>query len=182
MIWLLVWGLFIAAAFWVYSDAEGRKGMSAPLMGLLTFCFPLVGLILYLAIRENHPRTSVPDNLDSSYHLNYRRKKGVTPSQQRMYDNEKRKAQKKQFETKQLYHNKGKEDAKIHSKLDLEAFDSLIEVINTSDVKLFEILPELHMNLFDNPDYVAGYLETLMRIRKETQAITLIGKRKRTTI
>jgi len=59
--------LWIAVTVWVYKDAE-RRGMSGLLWSLLVFFGHLIGLIVFLIVRQDHPvccgpeapRTSAP--------------------------------------------------------------------------------------------------------------------------
>jgi hypothetical protein len=50
-IFFLIW---IAVIIWVYRDAEERK-MSGVLWALLVFIGNLIGLIIYLIVRQDHP-------------------------------------------------------------------------------------------------------------------------------
>jgi hypothetical protein len=50
-IFLVVW---IAVIIWVYKDAE-RRGMSSLLWALLVFIGNLIGLLIYLIVRQDHP-------------------------------------------------------------------------------------------------------------------------------
>lgn len=55
-LFLLIW---IGVIVWVYKDAEERK-MSGVLWALLVFIGNLIGLIIYLIIRQDHPVGSEP--------------------------------------------------------------------------------------------------------------------------
>jgi RNA polymerase subunit RPABC4/transcription elongation factor Spt4 len=50
-VFLVVW---IAVIIWVYKDAE-RRGMSGLLWSLLVFIGNLIGLLIYLIVRQDHP-------------------------------------------------------------------------------------------------------------------------------
>lgn len=51
---LLFFFLWIAVIVWVYRDAE-RRGMSGVLWALLVFIGNLIGLLIFLIIRQDHP-------------------------------------------------------------------------------------------------------------------------------
>jgi hypothetical protein len=60
--WLGFAGLFVAAALifwlvviiWVYRDAE-KHGLSGPLWAVIVFFVHVVGLLIYLLVRSDHP-------------------------------------------------------------------------------------------------------------------------------
>jgi hypothetical protein len=52
-VFLIVW---IAVIIWVYKDAERRR-MSGLLWALLVFIGNLIGLLIYLIVRQDHPLT-----------------------------------------------------------------------------------------------------------------------------
>ena len=51
---LAIFALLIAVLVWVYRDAESR-GMSGILWALIVFIGHLVGLVIYLIVRSDHP-------------------------------------------------------------------------------------------------------------------------------
>jgi RNA polymerase subunit RPABC4/transcription elongation factor Spt4 len=51
LIFLVIW---ILVALWVHRDAESR-GMEGLLWGLIVFFVQVLGLIIYLVVRTNHP-------------------------------------------------------------------------------------------------------------------------------
>jgi RNA polymerase subunit RPABC4/transcription elongation factor Spt4 len=53
----IVW---IAVIIWVYKDAE-RRGMSGILWALLVFIGNLIGLLIYLIVRQDHPVCCAPE-------------------------------------------------------------------------------------------------------------------------
>jgi hypothetical protein len=52
--------LWIAVIVWVYKDAE-RRGMSGLLWSLLVFFGNLIGLLIFLIVRQDHPVCCGPD-------------------------------------------------------------------------------------------------------------------------
>jgi hypothetical protein len=48
---LILLGISIAIAFWIYRDAKERNISSAPLWAILGFLFNLLGLVIYLIAR-----------------------------------------------------------------------------------------------------------------------------------
>ena len=50
---LILLGISIAIAFWIYRDAKERNIPSAPLWAILGFLFSVLGLIIYLVARNN---------------------------------------------------------------------------------------------------------------------------------
>lgn len=49
---LIYWGVGIILAIWVYKDAKKRKGMPANMWLIIVLLTSVVGLIVYLIIRE----------------------------------------------------------------------------------------------------------------------------------
>jgi RNA polymerase subunit RPABC4/transcription elongation factor Spt4 len=54
LLFLIIW---IAVIVWVYRDAE-RRGMSGLLWALLVFIGNLIGLLIYLIVRQDHPEAA----------------------------------------------------------------------------------------------------------------------------
>ena len=52
---LIPWIIFIIIAIWVYRDAESR-GMSGVLWLIICIILGLIGLIIYLVVRRDHPK------------------------------------------------------------------------------------------------------------------------------
>lgn len=50
---LILLGISIAIALWIYRDASERKIPSAPLWAILGFLFNILGLVIYLVARNN---------------------------------------------------------------------------------------------------------------------------------
>jgi hypothetical protein len=57
---LILLGISIAIALWIYRDAKTRGITSAPLWAILGFLFNILGLVIYLIARKNmQPPSSV---------------------------------------------------------------------------------------------------------------------------
>lgn len=54
-----LWVIFILIAVWVYRDAESR-GMSGALWLIIVILLGLIGLIVYLIVRSDHPVGGYP--------------------------------------------------------------------------------------------------------------------------
>lgn len=50
---LILLGISIAIAIWIYRDAKERNIANPPLWGLLGFLLSVIGLIIYLVVRNN---------------------------------------------------------------------------------------------------------------------------------
>jgi RNA polymerase subunit RPABC4/transcription elongation factor Spt4 len=57
LFFVIVWFVVIV---WVYKDAE-RRGMSGILWALLVFIGNLIGLLIYLIVRQDHPVCCAPE-------------------------------------------------------------------------------------------------------------------------
>lgn len=58
---LILLGISIAIALWIYRDAKERGITSAPLWAILGFLFNILGLVIYLIARKNmQPPSSAP--------------------------------------------------------------------------------------------------------------------------
>jgi hypothetical protein len=49
---LIIFGILLGLAYFVYEDAKKHGSNKAILWAVLTFCFPLMGLLLYLIFRR----------------------------------------------------------------------------------------------------------------------------------